>query len=551
MGSPPLIDGYSYVKLLGTGGYSDVYLYHQQLPNRFVAIKVLRTDALSEALRRQFTAEANLMARVSSHAAIGTIYAAGVDAGEQPYLVMEYCSGGSLGARFRHAPLDVADVLHIGVRVASALESAHRAGVVHRDVKPANVLINDYGAAVLTDFGISAIADGFPEATRMREQAYATQSTVDNNASSLGMSIPWAAPETFDDEPRVDVRSDVFSLAATLFSLLEGRSPFEAPGGSNRGAQLIARIQNGAITPMQRPDLPPAVVEALMIGLNHNPAYRYPTALAFAERLQQLERELGLAPTRIEVPATPAAGLTGGQQSSQHSGQHSGQQAAQYSGPPPSGPRINAAPHPGQDQALIATVTPRPAMQSSQRRRTRMAWIIGSIVAGAAVIALVVTLGVPFIGQLTAAAGPEPTPTADSTQNRVVDELDVEWRNDSWNFKIPDDLAPPNQVEARILEKGDSSTTITAESKVFFGYDVSNWDFGWDLRFTPGTNEGFDTVTVTGRQLEKFMGIDMIGMPVGTVVLVAAPQGFFAQHSPIGDATMRTQIAVIRINALT
>lgn len=547
MGSPPLIDGYSYVKLLGTGGYSDVYLYHQQLPNRFVAIKVLRTDALSEALRRQFTAEANLMARVSSHAAIGTIYAAGVDAGEQPYLVMEYCSGGSLGARFRHAPLDVADVLHIGVRVASALESAHRAGVVHRDVKPANVLINDYGAAVLTDFGISAIADGFPEATRMREQAYATQSTVDNNASSLGMSIPWAAPETFDDEPRVDVRSDVFSLAATLFSLLEGRSPFEIPGGSNRGAQLIARIQNGSITPMQRPDLPPALVEALMIGLNHNPAYRYPTALAFAERLQQLERELGLAPTRIEVPTVPAAAQTSGQQLTPHSGQ----QPVQHSAPQQAGSFPTTTTPPAQDQALIATVTPRPAVQSPPRRRKRMAWIIGGVVAGAAVIALVLTLGIPFIGQLTAASAPTPTPTADESQNLVVDELDVEWRNDSWNFTIPEDLAPPSQLEARILKKGDSSTTITAESKVFFGYDVSTWDFGWDLRFTPGTNEGFDTVTVTGRQLEKFMGIDMIGMPVGTVVLVAAPQGYFAQHSPIGDATMRTQIAVIRINALT
>lgn len=284
-----------------------------------------------------------------------------------------------------------------------------------------------------------------------------------------------------------------------------------------------------------------------MIGLNHNPAYRYPTALAFAERLQQMERDLGLAPTRIEVPSAPAAAQTSGQQSAQHSGQ----QPVQRSGPQQAGSSPTTTTPPAQDQALIATITPPPAVQPPPRRRKRMAWIIGSIVAGIAVIALVITLGIPLIGQLTAASAPTPTPTAGEDQNLVVDELDVEWRNDSWNFKIPDDLAPPNQVEARILEKGDSSTTITAESKVFFGYDVSTWDFGWDLRFTPGTNEGFDTVTVTGRQLEKFMGIDMIGMPVGTVVLVAAPQGYFAQHSPIGDATMRTQIAVIRINALT
>ncbi|WP_166979966.1 serine/threonine-protein kinase [Paramicrobacterium fandaimingii] len=526
MGSPPQIDGYSYVKLLGRGGFSDVYLYHQQLPNRFVALKVLRTDALSEALRRQFTAEANLMARVSSHSAIGTIFSAGVDAEEQPYLVMEYCSGGSLGARFRHAPLDLADVLHIGVRVASALESAHRVGVVHRDVKPANVLINDYGAAVLTDFGISAIADGFPEATRMREQAYATQSAVENNASSLGMSIPWAAPENFDDDPRVDVRSDVFSLAATLFSLLEGRSPFEVPGGSNRGAQLIARIQNGAVTPMQRQGLPSGVVEALMIGLSHEPSQRFSSALAFAQRLQQLERELGFAQTRIEVPSAPSSVPAA-----------ETMVRAEVTADP-----LAAAT--AQPQAPYLTAPP----QSPPPRKSR-GWLIGLIIASAAIAALVFGIGIPLA--VNSSAHDEPTQSSTAEAELTIDSLKVIEGDGEWAITVPEDLAPPTELEGTVLVEGESSTTITDSSRVSFGYDLAPWDYGWESTMSPPDSGSFDTATTSGRALSQFLGVNLEGMPVGTVVIAAAPQGYFAQHSPLDDAGMTTQIVVVRINALT
>ncbi|WP_167131966.1 serine/threonine protein kinase [Paramicrobacterium chengjingii] len=536
MSSPPQIDGYSYVKLLGRGGFSDVYLYHQQLPNRFVAIKVLRTDALSETLRRQFTAEANLMARVSSHAAIGTIFSAGVDAEEQPYLVMEYCSGGSLGARFRHAPLDISDVLHVGVRVASALESAHRVGVVHRDVKPANILINDYGAAALTDFGISAIADGFPEATRMREQAYATQSAVDNNASSLGMSIPWAAPENFDDEPRVDVRSDVFSLAATLFSLLEGRSPFEVPGGSNRGAHLVARIQNGSVTPMQRQGLPPVVVDALMRGLSHEPSQRFPTALDFAQRLQQLERDLGLAPTRIEVPSVPsdvpAAETT--------------VRAEATAEKPLSGyaPVAHSA-VPAQTQMSHVTEPPTHALRPRKHPR----WRLGVIIAAAAAVILVLGIGIPLAVNSAASNHPTQTPTAQPPL--TIDSLDIVEGDDEWSVTVPEDLAPPTEREGKVLLEGESSTTITDSSRVSFGYDEATWDYGWESHLSPPDSGTFSSATTSGRALSQFLGVDLEGMPVGTVVIAAAPQGYFAQHSPLTDAEMTTQIVIVRINALT
>src|SRR5699024_12564955 len=101
---PPEIEGFTFQRLIGRGGFSDVYLYRQQMPGRDVAIKVLRTEAVEEVGRTQFAAEANLMARVSSHTAIASICTADVDDEGEAYLVVEYCAGGSLGDTFRSAP---------------------------------------------------------------------------------------------------------------------------------------------------------------------------------------------------------------------------------------------------------------------------------------------------------------------------------------------------------------------------------------------------------------------------------------------------------------
>ncbi|HEX4059214.1 MAG TPA: protein kinase, partial [Galbitalea sp.] len=97
----PAIDGFEYLSILGSGGFSDVYMYRQKLPRRKVAIKVLRVGSLDTPSRRQFVAEANLMAQLSSHPAIATIFAASISAEDLPYIVLEYCSGGSLGTTYR------------------------------------------------------------------------------------------------------------------------------------------------------------------------------------------------------------------------------------------------------------------------------------------------------------------------------------------------------------------------------------------------------------------------------------------------------------------
>lgn len=299
---PPELPGYTYVKLLGSGGFSDVFLYDQQLPKRRVAVKVLLTEEITPASRAAFVAEANLMAQLSAHPYIVTIYQADVSADDRPYFVMEYASGPSLAERYKHETFSVADALRTGVRLSSAVATAHGAGILHRDIKPANVLSNDYGWPALTDFGISsALEDELPLHTTTVAAALADTGTS-ATGQSVGMSVPWSPPEMFEDDPQPDVRSDVFSLAATIYTILAGQTPFEVRGRSNGTLDLIGRIERGAITPMTRDDIPRSLLAVLQKGMASDRKDRFASAVDFARALQRVELELGYSPTNIEVP---------------------------------------------------------------------------------------------------------------------------------------------------------------------------------------------------------------------------------------------------------
>lgn len=280
--APPTIPGFTHVSLLGTGGFADVFLYEQQRPRRKVAVKVLLADMLTPEARRQFDNEADLMAQLSTHPSIVTIYEAGIATDGRPYLAMEYCPGRNLGERYRRDPFSVADALRVGVLVAGAVETAHRAGILHRDIKPANVLVTEYNNPALTDFGISATIEG-------------------GKTEAEGMSIPWSPPESFADTGESGVWTDVWALAATAYSLLAGRSPFEVPGGPNGSADLIARIQSAPLPRIGRGDVPDSLERVLSTAMAKSPPSRYPSAQAFARALQQIQGELGLAVTPLAV----------------------------------------------------------------------------------------------------------------------------------------------------------------------------------------------------------------------------------------------------------
>ncbi|QGH69547.1 serine/threonine-protein kinase [Pseudactinotalea sp. HY158] len=283
--TPPTLAGHTYEQLIGTGGFSDVFRYRQHLPSRLVAVKVLLTDATDAQARHQFVAEANLMAQLSAHPSIVTIHHADIASDNRPYLVMEYCPRPNLAARYKSERIAVPEALRIGIRLAGAVETAHRAGILHRDIKPANVLTTDYGWPALTDFGISVAAQ-----------------VPDDIAT--GMSIPWAAPEFFDDDTPRGPGGDTYALAATIYTIIAGRSPFERPGGPNTALDLMARIQRDPVPELAGPDVPVALDTVLRRAMAKRAGDRFASVAEFGRSLQRIEEELHLAHTPLDLPDT-------------------------------------------------------------------------------------------------------------------------------------------------------------------------------------------------------------------------------------------------------
>jgi serine/threonine protein kinase len=245
-----------------------------------VAVKVLFKEAASDKSREQFAAEANAMAELAGHPNIVQVFGADVTADGRPYLVMRYYPQRNLAVRSRAERLPVQKVLEIGVRVSCAVETAHRAGILHRDIKPANILTSQYGEPGLADFGI---------ATRSGE----------GDDDSQGLSIPWSSPEVVFAVSAGDIRADVYSLGATLWHLLVGRSPFEDPGGDNSTPALMRRIREKQVPRTGRDDVPGSLERLLAQAMAKNPDDRPQTALQLARSLQAVEAEELWTPTAL------------------------------------------------------------------------------------------------------------------------------------------------------------------------------------------------------------------------------------------------------------
>jgi Protein kinase domain len=270
------------VEVIGSGGYADVFLYDQVSPRRQVAIKVLDADLLPEGAASDYTAEADVMGMVSEHPFIVQVFEAGISPDGRPFLVMEYYPGQNFQQRSRSERFSVAEVLRVGIQIAGAVETAHRAGILHRDIKPANILTSKFRKPGLTDFGIAAV-DG----------------PADEEADG-GLSIPWSPPEAFG-APVTDVRSDVYSLAASCYTMLTGRSPFEQPGGDNRQFALMTRIERDPLPAVGRPDVPVQLERVLAAAMAKDHRHRPASAADFARQLQAVESELHLPITELDL----------------------------------------------------------------------------------------------------------------------------------------------------------------------------------------------------------------------------------------------------------
>lgn len=277
--TPPVIPGFESIRLLGSGGFADVFLYQQSHPRRQVAVKVLLKERMAASTIAGFAEEANVMAQFANHPSIVAVYQAGVADDGRPYLVMEYCSKPNLQVRHRADRFSEADTLRIGIQIAAAIETTHRAGVLHRDIKPANILVTEYGKPKLTDFGISAVG----------------------GQELVGMSIPWSPPESLVVPPTGTAASDVYSLAATLYTLLVNRTPFQLAGGSNSEIDVISRIQSMPVPPLGRSGVSEEFERVLRRAMAKRPSDRYTSALEFARALQRVQIGLGMQPTSIDV----------------------------------------------------------------------------------------------------------------------------------------------------------------------------------------------------------------------------------------------------------
>ncbi|MGW0022966.1 protein kinase domain-containing protein [Rhodococcus sp. NPDC003383] len=278
--------GFADPQEIGRGGFGVVYRCRQEDLDRTVAVKVLASTLEPENLER-FLREQRAMGRLSGHPHIVTVLQAGSTPGGQPYLAMHYHPHDSLEARIRrHGPLPWRDVLRIGVKLAGALETAHRSGILHRDVKPANILITEYGEPQLTDFGIARVAGGFRTTSR-----------------EITGSPAFTAPEILEGKPPA-ATSDVYSLSATLFCALTGHAAFERRKGERVVAQFV-RITTEPIPDLRGEGIPDDVCAAIEQGMATDPDNRPQTAFAFGDILRQVEEAHSLDVDEMALPTHP------------------------------------------------------------------------------------------------------------------------------------------------------------------------------------------------------------------------------------------------------
>jgi non-specific serine/threonine protein kinase len=258
---------------IGRGGFGVVYRCSQAALDRTVAVKVL-TAELDTDNQARFLREQRAMGRLTGHPNIVTVLQAGATASGHPYLVMPYHPLGSLDAWIRrHGPLPLENVLRVGVKIAAALASAHRLGIVHRDVKPGNILLTDYGELALTDFGIAHIAGGFQTA-----------------AGTLTGSPAFTAPEVLEGGTPTPA-ADVYGLGATLFCALTGHAAFERRTGENVVTQFL-RITTQPVPDLRSDGIADDVAAVVETAMSRDPHGR-PSAEALGETLRQVQRRHG------------------------------------------------------------------------------------------------------------------------------------------------------------------------------------------------------------------------------------------------------------------
>ncbi len=342
---------YLLVRLIASGGMAEVWEATDQVLGRPVAVKMLhRHLASNEAFTQRFRAEAVAAARLH-HPSIVAIFDTCSGGGHEA-IVMELVRGRTLRTYLdERGRLDADEVTQIGADVSDALDAAHRAGIIHRDVKPANILLCDDARVMVADFGIAKVRD---------------DTDLTNTGTMLG-TVKYLAPEQVESAP-VDARTDIYALGVVLYEALAGRPPFM---GDTAAATALARLHQTP-TPIDqlRPDIPPALAAAVMRALARHPDQRFESARDFRAAL--LARS---AP--VVAPANPLTDAT-----TVSPGHAPGDRTTAY--PRPAGP--DPAHWPPPPPRPVPAASPRPAPQRWALPLVVTLVVIGSIALAIALV---------------------------------------------------------------------------------------------------------------------------------------------------------------------
>lgn len=292
---------YRLVEKIGQGGMGVVWRAEDTILGRIVAIKSIHAEATPDQERRQmFVKEARLASSVSD-ARIVQVYELGSEAGLD-FIVMEFVDGKPLTELISGRALPVAKVASIGEQVARALARAHQKHLLHRDIKPGNILVTPDGDVKVVDFGVASLFQ--PNLSAMDSMISTLSRGADLRAPQrdgrIAGTLPYMSPEQVRGEP-LDGRSDIFSLGTVLYEMMTGHRPFVAP----TMAELAAEIQKARSTPMRelRPDVPMELDRIVQKTLAPKPGDRYQTMQDLAVDLKRLGRDLesGSAPSYKEL----------------------------------------------------------------------------------------------------------------------------------------------------------------------------------------------------------------------------------------------------------
>ncbi|MFC0503928.1 serine/threonine-protein kinase [Micromonospora costi] len=357
----PVVPGLTDLRVFARGGYATVYQATQISVGREVAVKVENRTLDSERDQARFLREARAAGRMSSHPHVVDLFDVGVTVDQHPYLIMELCDG-SYAERMRTSPLDATEARDLGIKIADALAHSHAAGVLHRDVKPANILYSHFNPAVLADFGLAVLAE------------------VRDPTVTLEVLTPaYAPPEMFNHSPPSPA-VDVYALCATLYAVMHGRPP---RWQSERNPSLVTVLEmfNQPIPGL--PGVPDELIDVLRAGMANDPADR-PTAV----ELRGMLSALPIGPAAAPVSGTPGAGLPAG-------GSHA-------SGPYAAGRAAQPLPRPPGEDAHPTLPTPDPVGGRRWRRR----WFLGG--AGVLAVAAAASAGA-WVATATDTPGPTPS----------------------------------------------------------------------------------------------------------------------------------------------